>query len=72
MLVFDLTDEVTLENLMMWNDEVDKHADSRHALSKILIGNKSDLPHSSKITHDAKVPLGRSIGLRCPARNDVL
>ena len=56
MLVFDLTDEITLENLMLWYDDICRHADSKHALSKILIGNKSDLPHSQKISEDAKVP----------------
>lgn len=40
---------------MLWNDEVDKHVDAKHHLSKILIGNKNDLPHEKKISEDAKV-----------------
>lgn len=56
-LVFDLTDEASLENLMQWNTEIERHADPKRILSKVLVGNKNDLPHSRKVSEDARVPI---------------
>lgn len=54
MLVFDLTDEVSLENIMLWDGEIDQqYPDGK--ISKVLVGNKSDLPHNRKIAMAAKV-----------------
>jgi GTPase SAR1 family protein len=55
MLIFDLTDELSLENLILWNSEIDQqYPDSKP--SKVLVGNKCDLPHNRKLSLTAKVP----------------
>lgn len=49
-IVFDLTDRKSFDNVKYWLQEVDKYAQSD--VKKILIGNKSDLTEERQITQD--------------------
>lgn len=46
-LVYDITNHLSFENLDLWLDEVDKHGAA--GLTKILIGNKCDLEEMRQV-----------------------
>ena len=63
LLVYDITKQVTFENVERWLKELRDHADSNIVI--MLVGNKCDLRHLRSVqTEDAKVRAGRMGGGR--------
>jgi Ras-related protein Rab-1A len=48
-LVYDVSDFLSFQNLAQWNNEIEKY--SRDSISKLLVGNKSDLVDQRKISY---------------------
>lgn len=48
-LVYDITDRETFNNLSFWLDEIRKYADSNVVLA--LVGNKTDLKDTRTVTY---------------------
>ena len=48
MLVYDITDLESFQNLTSWLIEIEKHANKN--VYKILVGNKSDLENERKVS----------------------
>ena len=58
MLVYDITDRVTYDNVGKWLKEVRDHADANNVI--MLVGNKCDLRHLRAVdTEEAKEYAGR-------------
>jgi len=49
-VVFDLTDEASFENVRNWLRQIKTHAGEN--VCKILVGNKSDMPEARAVTKD--------------------
>lgn len=43
LIVYDVTDETSFQNVIMWMKNIDQHAGK--AVNRILVGNKADMPH---------------------------
>ena len=52
-LVYDVTDKNTLENIGYWMDSIQKHASS--SVEKILVANKVDLPGRLESKHGEEI-----------------
>lgn len=57
MIVYDVTDPGSFENVTYWLDEVDKHAGPD--VCKLLVGNKSDLSETRAISEEAAEQLAK-------------
>lgn len=51
LLVYDISKQLTFENVQRWLKELRDHADSNIVI--MLVGNKSDLRHLRAVTTDA-------------------
>ena len=60
-VVFDLTDEKTFENLGTWLYDIKTHANPE--ITKICIGNKSDLVTNRKISYSTGCNFAEKIGM---------
>ncbi|CAM4892538.1 unnamed protein product [Rotaria socialis] len=60
-LMFDVTDRASFENIKMWLQNIEQHASN--SVKKLLIGNKCDLVSRRVIDHDAIKELAESSGL---------
>lgn len=50
MIVYDITDLDSFNNLSIWLDEIDKNGTK--GVYKILVGNKADMDDKRKVTYD--------------------
>ena len=71
-LVFDITEPESFENINMWMGEVAKHASSN--VVKLLIGNKCDLEEKRKVSREEAEEFAKSHNIKyieCSAKSDV-
>eukprot|EP01006_Ploeotia_vitrea_P051263 TRINITY_DN67542_c7_g3_i1.p1 TRINITY_DN67542_c7_g3~~TRINITY_DN67542_c7_g3_i1.p1 ORF type:complete len:403 (+),score=53.06 TRINITY_DN67542_c7_g3_i1:93-1211(+) len=61
MLVYDVTDRVTFDNIKGWLDEIDKYAVEN--VKKVLIGNKSDRNGDRQVTYAEGQELADKLGI---------
>ena len=61
-LIFDITDEKSLEDIDHWMEEINKNASSDTC--KILIGNKSDLAQKRKVSFEQANEVARKYGMK--------
>lgn len=69
-LVYDVTDERTFQNIRQWYSTVNEHANEQVQL--LLVGNKSDLGNR-QVTKEQGEELARELGLpfmEASAKND--
>lgn len=52
LLVYDVTDEATFNNISNWLKQIDQHAVPN--VKKVLIANKMDMPDDSKVVDSAR------------------
>jgi small GTP-binding protein len=60
MLVYDITDRDTFENIRNWISEIKEYADSK--VNILLIGNKCDMEADRKVSFEEGQALANSIG----------
>lgn len=63
MLVYDLTDRETFENIVVWAKDIREHADPQVGI--ILVGNKKDLSSQREISYDEGLQLARRMVRSC-------
>lgn len=61
-VVYDVTDKESFKNIDTWMNEVEKHASDN--VSRILVGNKSDLTDSRQVTTDEGKELADQYNIR--------
>ncbi|KAK9702288.1 GTP-binding protein [Basidiobolus ranarum] len=61
-VVFDVTDERSFNNVRNWIKNVEQHANE--GVSKILIGNKCDIEDKKAVTHDQGEALAEEYGIQ--------
>jgi len=61
-VVYDVTDRTSFENVRMWMQEIEKYV--RGDVSRLLVGNKSDLSSKRCITHDEGKYLADELGVQ--------
>lgn len=61
-VVYDVTDKESYKNIDTWMNEVEKHASDN--VSRILVGNKSDLTDSRQVTTDEGKELADQYNIR--------
>ncbi len=61
MLVFDITNKESFENIPMWYEEIKKHASG--SVKKILIGNKSDFETKKQVDYSEAKELADGFGM---------
>ena len=49
-LCFDVTNQKSFDNVRMWFEQIESHADA--GIAKILVGNKIDLADERKISKE--------------------
>lgn len=62
LLVYDVTDEKSFENIRTWHSNIEQHASA--GVNKILIGNKCDWDEKRAISLDQGKQLADEFGLR--------
>jgi Ras-related protein Rab-8A len=61
MLVFDVAERRTFENVLMWMEQIHEYADS--SVHVVLVGNKCDLdPESRRVSYEEGAALAQKIG----------
>ncbi|KAK9711435.1 GTP-binding protein [Basidiobolus ranarum] len=60
-VVFDVTDERSFNNVRNWIKNVEQHANE--GVSKVLIGNKCDIEEKKVITHEQGIALAEEYGI---------
>jgi len=61
-VAYDVTDRKSFENVRMWMQEIEKYV--RGDVSRLLVGNKSDLSSKRCITHDEGKHLADELGVQ--------
>ncbi|KAN0061148.1 GTP-binding protein [Thecaphora frezii] len=61
LLVFDVTDEKSFQNVRTWHSNIEQHASE--GVSKILVGNKSDWEEKRAVTTEQGEELARELGI---------
>ena len=61
MVVFDITNKESFENIRMWYEEIKKHASG--SVKKILIGNKSDFETKRQVEYSEGKELADSLNM---------
>lgn len=61
LLVFDVTDQKSFENVRTWHANIEQHASE--GVSKILIGNKSDWEDKRAVTTEQGEELAKELGI---------
>ena len=60
-MVYDVTDKESFNNVKVWMGEIDKHASG---VNKLLIGNKCDLTSQKELSTDEAKELTDSLNMR--------
>jgi len=60
-IVYDVTDKESFQNVKHWLQEIDKYANE--GVMKLLVGNKSDLQSKKVVTYDEAKELADSLGI---------
>ena len=60
MLVYDVTNEKTLDNISRWLGYIDEHATP--GVQRIIVGNKCDLTHERQVTREQGEGMARAHG----------
>ena len=60
-LCFDVTNQKSFDNVRMWFEQIESHADA--GIAKILVGNKVDLADERKITTEQAKQMAESQGI---------
>ena len=60
-VLYDITDETSFENIKNWMIDVDKFG--KQGVLKVLIGNKKDLEKQRKVTREAGESLANKYGI---------
>lgn len=63
MIVFDLTDRKSFDNVKMWLKEIEKYCNIEN-VPKILVGNKNDLDEYRKISFEEIIEFANSIDIK--------
>ncbi len=61
-MVYDVTDRESFQNLSVWMNEIEKHASGD--VSRVLVGNKSDLDHERKVTRAEGAAAAKHYGMK--------
>ncbi|PWN51724.1 putative SEC4-like Rab/GTPase [Violaceomyces palustris] len=61
LLVFDVTDEKSFQNIRTWHSNIEQHASE--GVSKILVGNKSDWEEKRVVTAEQGEALAAELGI---------
>eukprot|EP00419_Tripos_fusus_P011421 CAMPEP_0172658026 /NCGR_PEP_ID=MMETSP1074-20121228/2500_1 /TAXON_ID=2916 /ORGANISM="Ceratium fusus, Strain PA161109" /LENGTH=217 /DNA_ID=CAMNT_0013473251 /DNA_START=70 /DNA_END=723 /DNA_ORIENTATION=+ len=61
-VTYDVTDRTSFQNVRMWMQEIEKYV--RGNVSRLLVGNKSDLSSKRCITHDEGKCLADELGVQ--------
>ena len=70
-IVYDVTNSDSFENIHYWLKGIDEHADE--GCKRLLVGNKSDLDDKRKVSYERGVKLAEEMGmpfLEASAKND--
>ena len=63
LLVYDVGDSDSFENVRNWMRQIDQHASE--SVNKVLIGNKCDVePSARQVTHEQGEELAKSFGIK--------
>ena len=61
LLVYDVTDEKSFENIRVWISNIEQHA--ADSVNKILVGNKSDMFEQQVVSRERGEELAREYGI---------
>ena len=61
-LVYNITEEISFENIKNWMIDIDKFA--KQGVLRVLIGNKTDLEEERKVTKEAGESLANKYGIK--------
>ena len=61
-LCFDVTNQKSFDNVRMWFEQIESHADA--GIAKILVGNKVDLEDERKISAEQAKQMAESQGMK--------
>eukprot|EP01083_Nonionella_stella_P174259 603576_1 len=61
LLVYDVTDRESFDDIIRWNDQIDKY--KTNCVHKVLIGNKSDLSQSVQVTFHESQELCKKLNI---------
>merc|ERR1712066_1043842 len=61
-VVYDVTDKESFNNVKHWMQEIDKYA--ADGVNKLLVGNKCDLSSKKVVSHDEAKELADSLGIQ--------
>jgi Ras-related protein Rab-1A len=61
-IVYDVTDNETFDNVRQWLYEIDRYASEN--VNKLLVGNKCDLKDKKVVDHDVGEQFATSIGMK--------
>ncbi|XP_037025839.1 ras-related protein Rab-10 [Bradysia coprophila] len=62
MLVYDITNEKSFENIVKWLRNIDEHANED--VEKMILGNKCDMPDKRVVSQDRGEAIAREHGIR--------
>lgn len=62
LLVFDVTDERSFQNIRTWHSNVEQHASE--GVSRLLVGNKSDWTEKRAVSQEEAQKLADELGIR--------
>jgi len=60
-VVYDITDQVSFNNVKQWLQEIDRYACEN--VNKLLVGNKSDLTNKRVVDHNTAKEFADSLGI---------
>lgn len=62
LLVYDVTDDKSFNNIRTWMRNIEQHANEQ--VVKILLGNKCDMPDKKMVTYDQGDALAKEYGIQ--------
>merc|ERR1711998_564925 len=62
LLVYDVTDDKSFNNIRTWMRNIDQHANEQ--VVKILLGNKCDMPDKKMVTYEQGENLAKEFGIQ--------